>query len=150
MPSIAINNFLGSIVLIAASALLVSSFSFYTVTIRTIPEIQELQNILNHLAAKGNELLTLVAVTNSTILLFNDLPPRIGNQQYWIQLRNDSANTWLEGALGQLGERKTTYQVFLPRKTSASGQYVGGYGAAILECYMNSSVPQLNLSFVGG
>lgn len=150
MPSIAISNFLTFIALIAASTLLVGSFDIYTATVRIIPEIRELKNILNYLAANGDELLALVAVTNSTTRLFNHLPPRIGNQQYWIQLRNDSSNTWLEGALGQLGERKTIYQVFLPRKTSASGQYVGGHGPAMLECYMNSSVLQLNLSSVGG
>ena len=150
MPSIAISNFLATIALIVASTLLVSSFSFYTITVRTIPEIQKLQNILNHLAAKGDELLALVAVTNSTIRLFNQLPTRIGDQQYWIQLRNDSSSAWVEGALGQPGERETTYQVFLPKKTVASGQYIGGYGSAILECYMNSSTPQLNLSSLGG
>ncbi|UCE29321.1 MAG: hypothetical protein JSV85_00880 [Candidatus Bathyarchaeota archaeon] len=141
---------MGSVALIAASALLVGSFSFYTITVRTIPENQELQNIINHLAAKGSELLTLVTVTNSTTRLFEYLPPRIGDQQYWVQLRNDSSNTWLEGALGQLEEREATIQVFLPRKISASGQYVGGHGSAILECYMNSSVLQLNLSSAGG
>ncbi|UCG45669.1 MAG: hypothetical protein JSV58_02515 [Candidatus Bathyarchaeota archaeon] len=150
MPSISISNFLATIALIASSALLVTSYSFYTMTIRTIPEIQELQNILNQVAAKGGELLTFVSVTNSTIRLLHQLPSGIGNQQYWIQLRNDSSSTWIEGALGLPEAQETTYRIFLPKETAASGQYIGGYGLAILECRMNSSTPHLTLSSLGG
>ncbi|UCC32856.1 MAG: hypothetical protein JSW53_03385 [Candidatus Bathyarchaeota archaeon] len=150
MPSIAIGNFLTFIALTAAITLLVSSFIVYSVSIRVMPEIQQLKNILDHVAAKANELASLAAVTNATTCLFIHMPPSIGNQQYWMQLRNDSLNVWLEGALGQFGTQTTTYQVFLPREISASGQYVGGYGIAVLECQRDSTALQLVLSYVGG
>jgi len=42
-------------------------------------------------------------------------------------------------------ENRTTYRVFLPRKASTSGYYMAGYGAAMLECYMNDSILQLDI-----
>jgi len=118
--------------------------------VRTIPEIKQLKNILDQVAAKANELYTLVTTTNSTAYTFIQLPPTIGYRQYWIRVQNDTSNVWVEGALGQLGESGTKYQVFLPRKASTSGYYIGGYGPATLECYMNGSIPQLNLRPTGG
>jgi len=115
-----------------------------------MPEIEQLKNILDHVAAKGNELLTLVTMTNSTVQTFIQLPSTIGRREYWIRVRNDTSNTWVEGALGQLGENGTKYQVFFPGKASTWGHYIGGYGPAMLECYMNGSTPQLNLSSGGG
>jgi hypothetical protein len=118
--------------------------------VRTIPEIKQLKNILDHVAAKGNELLTLTTTTNSTAQTSIQLPPTIGNREYWIRVQNDTSNVWVEGALGQLREDGTKYQVFLPKKASTSGHYIGGHGPAILECYMNGSIPQLNLRSIGG
>jgi len=150
LPSIATSHFYTFVALAAISTILIFSFSSYASTIRTAPEIENLKNILNHIAAKGNELLTLVTTTNSTTHLIVQLPSAIGNREYWIRVRNDSSNAWLEGALGQTRNGETAYCVFFPEKMSTSGYYLGGYGPAILECYMNGSVPQLNLSSLGG
>jgi hypothetical protein len=136
--------------LTTVSILLVCCFSLYAGTVRSLPEIEQLKNILDHVAAKGNELLTLVTTTNSTARTIIQLPSTIGNQEYWIRIRNDTTNAWIEGALGQISENRTTYRVFLPRKASTSGYYMGGYGSAMLECYMNGSILQLNLSSAGG
>jgi len=150
MPSIATSHFYTFVALAAISIILIYSFSFYASTIRIAPEIESLKNILDHVAAKGNELLTLVSTTNSTTNLIVQLPSTIGSREYWIRVRNDSSNAWLEGALGQIRNGETAYRVFFPGKMSTSGYYLGGYGHAILECYMNGSVPQLNLSSLGG
>ena len=123
------------------------AFSYYTSTLRAIPEIEQLKNILDHVVAKGNELLTLAITSNTTGSIVVQLPSSIGHRQYWIQVRNDTSNAWLEGALGRFGESGTTYKVFFPGKASTLGHYVSGYGPALLECYMNGSISQLNLGF---
>ena len=150
MPSIASSHLYTFLALTTVSVLLVCAFSIYTSTVRTIPEIEQLKNILDHVAAKGNELLTLMTTTNSTAQTIIQLPPTIGYREYWIRVQNDTSNVWVEGALGQLGEDGKKYQVFLPGKASTSGYHIGGYGPAMLECYMNGSIPQLNLSPAGG
>lgn len=150
MPSIPSSHLYTFLALIAVSILLISSYSSYANTVRTIPEIEQLKNILDHVAAKGNELLTLATATNSTAYTLIQLPPKIGHREYWIRVQNDTSNVWVEGALGQLREDGTKYQAFLPGKASTSGYYIGGYGSARLECYMNGSIPQLNLRPAGG
>lgn len=150
LPSIAINHLYTFIALTIVGTLLVFSFSSYASIVRTIPEIEQLKNILDHVAAKGNELLTLVTTTNATAQTSIQLPSTIGQREYWIQVRNDTSNAWVEGALGKIGDEGTEYRVFFPGKVSTSGYYIGGYGPAVLECYVNGSIPQLNLSSVGG
>lgn len=150
MPSIAVSHLYTFIALTIVGTLLVFSFSSYASIVRTIPEIEQLKNILDHVAAKGNELLTLVITTNATAQTFVQLPSTIGQREYWIQIRNDTSNAWVEGALGKMGDGETKYRVFFPGKVSTSGYHIGGYGAAVLECYVNGSIPQLNLSSVGG
>jgi len=150
LPSIASSHLYTFLVMATVSTLLICSFSLYASTVRIIPEIEQLKNILDHVAAKGNELLTLVTATNSTVHTLIQLPSTIGHQEYWIRVRNDTSNAWVEGALGQIREDITEYRVFFPRNVWASGHYIGGYGPATLECYMNGSIPQLNLDSVGG
>ena len=150
MPSIALNHLYTFIALTIVSILLISSYSSYANTLQTIPEIEQLKNILDHVAAKGNELLTLVTTTNSTAHTIMQLPPTIGNREYWIRIRNDTSNVWIEGALGQIDESGRECEIFLPGRASTWGYYIGGYGPAMLECYVNGSVPQLNLSPAGG
>lgn len=150
LPSIALNHLYTFIGLTIVSILLISSYSSYASTLQTIPEIEQLKNILGHIAAKGNELLTLVATTNSAVQTLMQLPPTIGHREYWIRICNDTSNVWIDGALGQIDDNGRKYKVFLPGKASTSGYYIGGYGAAMLECYMNGSIPQLNLGPAGG
>lgn len=138
------------VALTSISVLLIFSLSSYTATLRNTTETEQLKNILNGVAAKANELITLVTATDSSISLTVQMPTSIGNQQYWMRLRNDSSNAWLEGSLGQTVGGGEVYQVFLPSKTSASGYFVAGYGPALLECYTNDSTPQLNLASLGG
>jgi hypothetical protein len=146
MSSVPISHLYTFLALTIVSIILVSSFSLYASTVRALPEIEQLKNILDYVAAEGNEILTLVTTTNSTVHTFIQLPSMIGHQEYWIRFRNDTSNAWVEGALGEIIGKGTTYQVFFPRKASTSGYYVGGYGYPILECYMNDSVLQLNLN----
>lgn len=150
MPSTLSSHIYTLVALAAVSTILVATLNSYTTSLRATSEIEQLKNLLNHVAAKGNELLTIVAATNSSAQVFIQLPTTIGYKQYWLRARNDSSSAWLEGSLGQMTENGATHRVFLPQTTSASGYFVGGYGPAILGSYMNGSTPQLNLASQGG
>jgi hypothetical protein len=74
------------------------------------------------------------------------MPSVIGNKQYWVQLRNGSKEAWLEGGLGNTPVEETELRVYLPKEASATGYYIGGYGAACLKCYVNAGVLQIQLT----
>jgi len=101
---------------------------------------------MNQVAAKGTELLTLTLATNATTETFLQMPTTIGNKQYWLQLRNDSTQSWLEGGFGNTPTQGTEIRVYLPKGNSATGSYKGGYGAAFLRCYVSGGIPQIFLS----
>jgi len=138
------------IALAVIGALLVATVNSYTITLRSTSEIEQLWNLLGQVAAKGSELLTLAASANISTHASVQLPASIGAQQYWLRARNDSVNAWIEGALGQISQEATPNRVYLPRGTSTSGSYASGYGSAVLEAYLNGSVPQLTISSHGG
>ncbi len=150
MPSIPISQIYAFVAMAAVSTILIATFNSYTVTLRSASESEQLRNLLNDTAAQGNELLALTAATNSTAHVFLQMPTSIGYKQYWIRAQNDSSKAWLDGGLGPSSESGSTYRIFFPRKVSVSGQYVGGYGPAVMESYLNGSALQLNLSSVGG
>lgn len=138
------------VALAAVSALLIATINSFTTTLKATSEMEQLKNILSHVAARGNELLTIASATNSSTRVFLQLPATIGYQQYWIRASNDSQSTWIEGNLGQITKINAPNRVFLPQGASATGSYVSGDGPAVLESYMNGSIPQLNLASLGG
>lgn len=146
MPALAPSYIYAFFALIAVSSILVSSFSAYAVTLRTIPEVEQLGNLLEYVAAKGYELAALTAKTNSTSEVVLQLPSTIGNKQYWLRLRGDSAKTWVEGALGLIHGGNITNRVYLPKAIHAFGNYSSSYAPAVLECSMNGSTTTLTLS----
>jgi hypothetical protein len=146
MPAIAPSYIYSFFALIIVSTLLISSFAAYATTLRTIPEIEQLENLLNHVASKGYELITLITATNSTAEAVLQLPSTIGTRQYWIKLRNESLKAWVEGALGSIQESSTANRVYLPKTVSVSGNYSSDYGPAVLECYINGSTISLCLT----
>lgn len=153
MPSIIPSHLYAFAALSIIGMFLVLSFNSYATTLRNIPEIEQLQNIIRYVATEANELLTLVTTTNSmgsTAKKFIQLPSRIGNKEYWIRCCNDSSQAWFEGSLGKLREGKTAHKVFLPRKVLAEGTFVGGYGFFILECRMNGSIPKISVKSSSG
>ncbi|MFQ6068841.1 MAG: hypothetical protein ACE5KD_04770 [Candidatus Bathyarchaeia archaeon] len=104
MPSILSSHTYTLVALAAVCTLLVATLNSYTTSLEAASEIEQLKNLLNHVAAKGNELLTIVAATNSSAQVFLQLPATIGHKQYWLHARNDSSSVWLEGSLGQMTE----------------------------------------------
>lgn len=150
LPSIVPNYIYTLIALIAVSALLLFSLNSYTYTLRNTSETAQLKNILNSVTAKADEILTLVTATNSSLTVYLDLPTTIGDQYYWMRVRNDSSKAWVEGALGQRVESYTELRVLIPSKASTSGYFISAQGQALLQGYMNGSIPQLKLASVGG
>lgn len=150
MPSTVAGHIYTMIALAAIGALLIATVNSYTSSLRNASEIEQLRNLISQVAAKGSELITLAASANLSVHASLQLPASIGNQQYWLRARNDSSSAWIEGALGQMIDEDVSNRAYLPRETSVSGHYVSGYGAAVLEAYMDGSIPQLNLSSKGG
>ncbi len=130
-------------------ALLIAIASSYTSELRSTSEAEQLRNILSQVAAEGSQLLTLITNGNSSARVFVQLPAALGSSQYWLRIRNDSAYAWIEGALGQEVNASVPNKFFLPKGISAEGDFVGGYGPALLEAYMNGSALQLKLGYLG-
>jgi hypothetical protein len=118
----------------------------YAEALRASSETTQLKNLMNSVAAKSTELLTLTLATNATSEAFLPMPTSIGNKQYWLRLRNDSAKAWLEGGVGYVPTEETRLHIYLQKEASAEGCYVGGYGAAHLKCCFNITVPQILLT----
>ncbi|NWG10667.1 hypothetical protein HXY33_02785 [Candidatus Bathyarchaeota archaeon] len=108
-----------------------------------------MKNLMDNTAAKSTELLTLTLTTNATAEAYLQMPSVIGSQQYWLQIRNDSAKTWIEGGFGTRLTEGTDLRVYLPEEASANGYYVGGYGALHFECYFEADVLWIRLESSG-
>jgi len=150
LPSTVSSYIYTLVALTAVSALLLYSLNSYTLTLRNTSEVDQLRNILNGVAAKANEILTLVTDTNSSLTVYLNLPATIGDQQYWMRMRNDSSSAWVEGSLGQIFEGNVELRVFISPKASTSGYFISTEGQALLQGYVNGSTPQLKLTSLGG
>ncbi|MDH5481256.1 MAG: hypothetical protein OEY22_00035 [Candidatus Bathyarchaeota archaeon] len=146
MPSITLSYLYTFIALLAVSTILVFSFMAYANTLRFFSETEQLKNLMDRVAMKSTQLLTLTLSTNATAEVSLQMPATIGNKQYWLKLSNDSAKAWLEGGLGNMPIEETELRVYLPKEASATGHYVGGYGTACLRCYISSGVPRIQLA----
>ena len=144
MPSIIPSYVYMFVAMLAVGTLLIFSFSSYATTLRSIPETEQLDNLLNHVAAKATQLITTTTANSNTQVYLN-LPTRIGDRQYWICLRNDALQSWIEGGFGNYWNGTTSHKLFLPEKPAATGHYVSEFGPAVLKCRVNGSVLQLFL-----
>jgi len=146
LPSITPSYLYTLIALMAVSSLLVFSFMAYVDALRFSSEVKYLRNLMDYVATKSTELLTLTLTTNTTADTFLQMPATVGNKQYWFLLHNDSAKTWLEGGFGNTPLNGTDLRIYLPEEASATGYFISGYGAAHLKCYISSGVPQIQLT----
>jgi hypothetical protein len=121
----------------------------YTEALRFSSEVKQLKSLMDTVAAKSTELLTLTLVTNATIKVYLQMPTAIGNKQYWIRLDNDSASAWIEGGFGDTLVKGTDLKIQLPKETAASGHYIGGYGAVYLMCYSDAGISRIQLNSSG-
>ncbi len=147
MPSIIPSYVYTFFALTLIGSLLIGAFSAFAVSVRQDVEIEQLKNLLEYMAAESCELISTTTTNNSTVTIRVSLPLRVGEKQYWIQLRNDSSSAWIEGGLGATPVQ-TALTVFLPGPVAASGLYISGYGFAELECQVQGTLTFLNLTEV--
>lgn len=150
MPALTPSFLYTFIAMIAVSTLLVASFMVYTNALRTSSEAKRLQNLIDIVAAKGTELLTLTLATNASAEAFIEMPTVIGEKQYWMQLHNDSSNSWLEGGLGNTPAEGAEMRVYLLTQASVDGSFVAGFGPAHLKCEVSEDFPHVILSLNSG
>ncbi|MDI6847789.1 MAG: hypothetical protein QMD23_06650 [Candidatus Bathyarchaeia archaeon] len=148
LPSITPSYLYTFIALIAVSSLLLFSFMAYANALRFSSEVRQLKNLMDYVAVETTELITLTLTTNATTQSYLQMPTAIGDKQYWLQLRNDSIKAWLEGGFGNSPIQGAELRVCVPKGVWASGCYVGGYGAAKLECHSDSGVLWIHLTSV--
>ncbi len=129
MPSITPSHLYTFIALIVVSGILVISFMDYAEALRFSSEAKQLKNIMDCVASKCTELLTLTLTTNSTTEAFIQTPKSIGNKQYWLALQNDSSEAWLEGGLGGTPLQGMDLHVHFPKAGLSTGYYISGDGA---------------------
>jgi hypothetical protein len=127
--------------------LLICTFSAFAVSVKQDVETEQLINLLEYVAAESCELISTATTNNSTATVRMLLPSHVGEKGYWIQLRNDSSNAWIEGGLGTTPVQ-TSLNIFVPGVVAASGLYTSRYGFAELECQIQGTVTFLNLSEV--
>ena len=150
MPSTIASQVYTMIALAIVGTLLVVTLNSYTTTLKATSEIEQLKNTVSQLAAEASKIVAIAVTANSTTKVYVQLPTTIGYKQYWLRIHNDSSNSWLEGSFGNKVMETSVYRLYLPKGTSTSGYFIGGYGPAVLESYMNGSTPQVNLSYMGG
>jgi len=147
VPSVSTSFFYSFLAMMVVSTLLTCSFASYVNLLRGASEINRLGETVDKVAAEAEDALTTVTSHNATIGIVIQLPAKIGYREYWIRLANDSSRAWLEGGFGRTPtSEERVYRVYLPRNAYVSGIFEGRYGIALLNCFLNGSVPQLVLS----
>lgn len=112
MPSIIPSYLQMFVAMTAVGTLLIFSFNSYASTLQSVPETEQLDNLLNYVAAKATELTTSTPTAGIT-QFYLDLPTSIGNRQYWIRLQNDTLQSWVMGGFGTDWNITSSYRVFL-------------------------------------
>jgi hypothetical protein len=125
--------------------MLICAFTSFSVSIKQDVEVEQLKNILEHVAAQSCELISTTTTNNSSATLQLSLPSNLGEKSYWIQFRNDSSNAWVEGGLASTPV-ETSLKIYVPGTVNASGLYKSGYGFAELECQLQEGAVYLNLA----
>ena len=149
MPSVSLDFFYSFLTMMIVGTILTASFASHANLVRETSEINELNEILVKVASKAEEALSSAVEHGGTVSVVIQLPPKIGNRDYWIRLANDSSRAWVEAGFGRTPRSEDqSYRVYLPGGISASGTFEGRYSRALLICSLNGSVPQITISRV--
>jgi hypothetical protein len=145
MPSIIPSYIYTLFASIIVGTIVISACGLSTANVKYEAEKQQLSNIADYVATESLDLISHAAAENLTLTLHLDVPQRIGNQQYWIKMTNNSAKAWVEVGFGTT-VLSSEQLVYIPSDVAASGTYISGSGAVLLECYSDNSGVQLTLS----
>jgi hypothetical protein len=145
MPSIIPSYIYTLFASIIVGTIVISACGLSTANVKYEAEKQQLSNIAEYVATESLELISHATAENLTATLHLNVPQLIGNQRYWIKIANDSAKTWVEVGFGTTAI-SSDQRAYIPSEVAASGTYTSSSGAAILECYSDSSVVHLTIS----
>jgi hypothetical protein len=126
-------------------SLLVVTFSLSTANIKNEAEKQQLTSLAEYVATKSCQLVSTMKMNKLAVNFTLNLPSLIGNQRYWVQLKNDSYSAWVETGYVRTPQ-KNENRVPIPSEVSASGEFIGGSGSAILQGYTQGAGTYLTLS----
>lgn len=147
MPSVSTSFLYSFVTMMMVGTILTFTLASYVSPLKEISEVNKLKEILDQVESKTEEDLAIIAESNATLNTVIQLPPRIGDRDYWIRFSNDSSKAWIEGAFGRVEETGAQrYRVYLPSKVTASGAFEGRYVLALLNCSLDKSTPKLVLS----
>ena len=149
MPAIIPSYVYTMIAFAIIGALLISSVISYTNTLKITSEKKQLYNVMSQLSTSAITMANLLSKENSSAQAFVDLPSSIGNQQYWLSFQNDSFYAWIYGGFGTDVQKTGSDQMFLLKGLDINGNFVSGYGSAIIEGSRNGSTITLNLQNIG-
>jgi len=130
---------------IIVGSIIVYSCSLATLNIRNQATNQQLKNMDEYIVAQSLMLLSHTTEENQNTTQFLDIPSQIGNQIFWIQLVNDSSDTWVESGFGTT-VTSSEFHINLPAKVSASGIFISGSARAMLQCHFGNQTATLTLT----
>ena len=145
MPSIIPSYVYTLFASIIVGTIVISACGLSTANVKHEAEKQQLSNIAEYVATESLELIAHAKAENLTSTLHLNVPQLIGNQRYWIKVANDSAETYVEVGFGT-SATSSEQLAYIPSEATASGTYISGSGAAIIECHSDSAGVQLTLS----
>jgi len=145
VPTITPGYLYSFLALLAVSGLLVASFMAYANTLRSSSETRLLKSLIDEIASKCTGLVTLTALGAPHARASVEMPTSLGDNQYWIRLVNDSDQAWVGGGLGDIVNGYGDLRTYLPKDVYATGIFVGGYGAADLECHLDVKLVLLSI-----
>ena len=144
MPSILPSYVYTLFATMIVGSLLVVTFGLSTVNIKNEAEKQQLKTLSAYVATKSCELLSMTKTSRLAVNLTLNLPSLVGNRRYWVRLGNDSYSAWVEVGYGT-EPQSTEHRVPIPSDVSVSGEFIGGSGSALLECYTQDTATYLEL-----
>jgi hypothetical protein len=123
---------------IIVGTIIITMCGLATANIKADAEKQQLSNIAEYVATKSMEAMSNPPSDNFTLTSSLVIPPLIGNQRYWVRIRNDSSNAWVEAGLGSIVA--TSKQVaFIPSEVSASGACISDSRNPSIKYQINST-----------
>lgn len=144
MPSIIPSYIYTLFASIIVGTLIISMCGLTVANVKREAEEQQLSSIAEYIAVKSMELVSHATTDNSTSTVDLEVPSVIGNQRYWIQVKNDSSKAWVEAGFGTT-VTSSEKRAYVPTEVAASGTYLSGSGTAFLQFTLDAGVASITL-----
>ena len=145
MPSIIPSYVYTLFASIIVGTIIIATCGLSISNVRRQAEEQLLSNIANYVTSESMELLSKSQADNFTAATWLDLPSVIAGQTFWVQLKNDSATSWVNVGFGTSAEGMG-HRTFIPSDISASGILTSDSGRALLQCTSDSAGIHLTIT----